>query len=494
METEEQKPEPADGGTVHPTEVQNEDWMKNPSVTPLRTEQSQGKQNSDFFSQAKETRKAMQGFIDILGESDEPTSAAESILDGFSVRNIVKDTLTGAADMMESFQLAMEGKTVAPEKVFGATLDFAPGAVGGSMVAGTPGKGGKTLGIFAATLSNPQTAQKHMPKFQSAVDKSLKMKSEGAGTQEIFETTRLYEDAYGNWNFEIPDLEKNAKFDTEKINRLVSQGRFSGVREQKSWLRKISGTKVFDEDWYAPPVKLKDILDHPQLYEYTDLGDVNVRFSANPKAKGWGVSSGDNREITLEWQKIFDDVKAGKAVDYEGLDFETVFRDVMFHELQHQQQHSDNILLSMIGQTKAPGTSPMVGGKVLQVFEDLKGLYTGAKMKDFSPEDQELLRILIPIWRGFDEAARIVYPKSTEEYLKKPENRHFVTYFSEAGEAESRNAGRRSWNPDMAGIVPNATEDIPRFLQWNVDDLEKAIELARRRGTEIGQQLPAFYD
>ena len=46
----------------------------------------------------------------------------------------------------------------------------------------------------------------------------------------------------------------------------------------------------------------------------------------------------------------------------------------------------------------------------------------------------------------------------------------------------------------MAGTVPSATEDIPRKFQWNVDDLEKAIEFSRRRGTEIGQQLPAFYD
>src|SRR6185437_10329699 len=113
------------------------------------------------------------------------------------------------------------------------------------------------------------------------LEKALDMHDKGASKDDIFKTTGWYRDGVdGHWKYEIPDNDV-------KINKGLLKD-----SSMKQWttgnpMYKLPGDKEF---------KLKELLDHPELYKaYPELGETPVR-ALNPMKSLNGTKAGVDLE------------------------------------------------------------------------------------------------------------------------------------------------------------------------------------------------------
>ena len=388
-----------------------------------------GKADREDYSEAENVRSTLMGVIDLIPENKE---------DSISILNTVRGTLKGAAETLFNFQSALEGKTVTPEKVFRDTLDFTPG----SMAAGAATVPKNALGVFSSTISKPSAAEKYMPRFREAISNAEKMEKEGLGAQAIFQDTKLFRDPMKNWSYEISDIGDNVKLDWERINTAYQTG--GGMN-------------------------LTEMLDHPQLYKFTELENTGVKIVGGEGGPLGASYAGQNR-VEINVDALRKNMAEG-AQDTQGMDLKQAFTNTLFHELQHQQQWSDYVIG---GQAKGLGSNTNNAGEVARTLDNLKGLYTGMKMSDFNQSERDLFRLLTPVFKNYHDLAQKLWPNQTKEFYESSRIRDFLFYHSEAGEVEARNVGIRSIY-NTSGTSPTFTQDVPQGAAWNWEEYNKII-------------------
>ena len=154
----------------------------------------------------------------------------------------------------------------------------------------------------------------------SMIEKARKLKAAGKSDGLIAKETGVFlgaKDGKARWEFSDAD----AAYNYDKV-----------VEARKSWIKENLGGESFDPINDAWSVKLRDLYDHPTLYEaYPDLQRMNVNFVPNNGQTWSGFYSPSEKSISIRGD-------AGQWLEgdkYTG-------KGILAHEIQHAVQQIED--------------------------------------------------------------------------------------------------------------------------------------------------------
>jgi len=329
---------------------------------------------------------------------------------------------------------------------------FGPAPVAKKMADGT-------LGSFAGVTS--KTLDKN--KLYTA----QRLEQEGLHPDDIWKQTGFFRGADKRWRYEIPD--EKSLIREKGVDRIAE-----GVPTRDGWEVIPADEKIAIKEpkinFFGEPVgvsRLKDVLDHPELYKaYPEV--ANTKIMPMPLGiDSLGKVSGDT--IYLKPMP------------------EQQFKEVLTHEIQHIIQRKERFArggspseftpqgfskakselasfkANFEKQAYAKGVTEETGNR----FYDAVIHEVDDTMQFLSPQIQERMSQAIQEAKSlglYDDIKKVV---KGQRLLDAAEDQAFERYYRLAGEVEARNATTRM---DMQTIErflrsPRSTEDRPRFVQ-----------------------------
>jgi len=285
-----------------------------------------------------------------------------------------------------------------------------------------------SLGIFAgrrAQSANLESLGKAMgleSRLMSQVGGPLGSTREGV-RQHIFEETGWFRDVDNKWKFEIPDTEARLRVENLSPNKFDKE---------------IVGVPFMAK----APMKLKDVLDHPALFEaYPDLADVEV---GHP-----GLVFGLKGAYSHEQDKIF--LTGQKPQD---------MASTALHETQHAIQNREKFAKGGNPEEFLPAGFNEKMKLAQQVYDNVASQVRAYGVNEYSLiSAMESRRMKQKLWPHQQEALDRVPEEIAETLmtaedsirpLRQVQSEAYTTYKNLAGEVEARNVQERFEHPTSA--------------------------------------------
>lgn len=163
--------------------------------------------------------------------------------------------------------------------------------------------------------------------------RALFMEKRGVPREQIWQETGLFRGKDGIWRKEISDEAARLKTENFKPNQFNS--------------KLLSGSSIF-----GPPIKLKDVLEHPLLSERPDIGDMPVHST--------GMDLFTSGAFDAEKQKFF--LSGGLPEEMQR---------TMLHEIQHKLQHDGGMAPGGNTSSFLPKDFDKLSGEASQAFREL---------------------------------------------------------------------------------------------------------------------------
>jgi hypothetical protein len=291
------------------------------------------------------------------------------------------------------------GLDVGP-KAFQALTSLGAGAMRG-MIFAKPGAAGALGGRLMTSWSD---------KLETTANK---MEKAGLPDDAIYDATKLFKTADGQWKREIPDLAGSMKPEmVEKIQQLYDNtNRFGRGIEPK----RVAGV-------------LSDFIDHPPLfYEYPEAKNIPTAMRFMPGDE----YSGGYRPVKPGGDLTKSRIITDTGIEHPDRGANSLF-GVTMHEVQHAIANKENF---------ASGSSPgFEQSRAQRLMENLANLHN-EELKSPSPDKAKLSRIVAAL----DDMKKNFDP--------------YEAYLRSAGEADSRGVQQRlnMTAPQLNAISPRTT-------------------------------------
>jgi hypothetical protein len=321
------------------------------------------------------------------------------------------------------------------------------------------------LGVEAGALHGIFAGVKSAKADLARLSKAQDMQGQGVDRAKIWEDTGWFQDVDGHWKYEIDDSAATykdpsyLKFYGEKLDEL---GYRVGAPDTPDSVREIAQSYANQK---LESTRLKDGLDHPELYEHYPSdgmggGLPNTKFEAGVVREGYaGAYIPEENKISISARQIG---------DY------TDPKSTPLHETQHAIQEIEGFARGGSPNDFSLGASTdlmnahqdiykTLTSDVAERMQSARGDFQSLiKIKKQNPEEYEKVSELLRQAGVSDvDEARAYFSRVETEELKRLEPRE--QYRRLAGEAEARNVQARM-NMPVSGrriIPPWETLDVP---------------------------------
>lgn len=394
---------------------------------------------------------ALRAPVGVMSDLEIPGGSAQGQSVGHFVGNMLKQVYEAVKLPGDVYQGKIDpGSPQSIEKAFDlATIAvLGPAPVAKAMAEGT-------LGSFAGVTS--KTVDK------SKLYKAQNMELDGIHPDEIWKETGFFRGADKRWRYEIPDEKALIKEDNLNIIIDSSTPDWGTIKAKDLYTIPEPKRDVFGA--VTKFTKLKDVLDHPELYKaYPEI--AAVRVFPMP------------RDINAYAKVIGNDIYMSPMSKEE-------FKSILLHEVQHIIQRREgfsrggnSLEYRPQGLDKAIKDFEKAKEEFVKQAPDALVKYEGVVqaevngvLKNLSPELQEV--IAQKIQQAKDEGVynNIKNIVASEKLLMEQSAKEYELYSRLAGEVEARNVQARMDMGVMERLLksPRSTEDRPRFVQQNID-------------------------